>query len=279
MKRAFVAGAGGAVGEAATLALLRDGWRVTASMHQPREGVRARLLAAGADVQFHELNGDSAWRRDAESCDALIFTTHLALTCAALSGSEPKRLVAFSSNNIAADPDAPSYRALAESEAELRAAFPDTAIIRPTLIYGDPRLATIARLMRLAQRLPVLPLAGSGRAKVQPVFHADLGALAAGLAAAPVRGAFAAGGPEIVSMRALYAEVARALNVSRLILPLPPVLLKAVGVISAEQAERAEVDRIAIAQDAIPEALRPRTMLQAGLTHLADLFSEAQRAG
>jgi NADH dehydrogenase len=174
---------------------------------------------------------------------------------------------------------------MAAAEQRLRAHFPQAAIVRPTLIYGDPRLPTLTRLMRMARRSPLLPLPGSGRARVQPVFHADLGDLAAGLARpdAP-SGVFAAGGPDIVTMRELYAAVAAAADAKPLIAPLPRLALSfaaALDLLSDEQAARAEYDRVAIVQDALPAGLAPRTGLREGLARLFSALAAegAARAG
>lgn len=283
MKRAFVAGAGGAVGEAAALALLREGWRVTASMRRVRPEVVSRLEAAGAERHIGAFP-DTQWADGAY--DAVVFTTHLSIANATLAKAavETRRLVVFSSNNVAADSEAPSYQALAAEERAVRARFPDVVIIRPTMIYGDPRLGTLRRLMQLARRSPILPLPGSGRAMVQPVFHGDLGIVAAGLAAerAP-SGVFAVGGPDVITMRALYRAVVRAARAHTLIVPAPGPLLSlaaAMKLISAEQATRAEADRTAVPQDLLPSELMPCTSLMDGLAHLARaLDDEAQRAG
>ena len=286
-RRALVTGAGGPVGEAIATALLRDGWAVVASMRRRRAATIARLQAQGAEVAFHALPDDSAqWARAAGGCDALVVAAHLQAATAALQNAavECGRVVAFSSNNVVADAGAPSYVALAAAEAALRARFADAAIVRPTLIYGDPRLPTLTRLMRLAQRWPVLPMPGSGRALVQPVFHRDLAALAAGLAAADAPGGvFAAGGPDVLSMRDLYRAVTDALGVSRLILPTPRpalALATALRVLTREQAARADVDRIAAPQDALPLSLTPRTTLAEGLAaHVSALRAELPGGG
>jgi NADH dehydrogenase len=269
-RSAFVVGAGGAVGEATALALRADGWRVVASVHTKREKVEERLGAAGATIVHNTLGAGEDWRGEALECDALVFVTNLNITRVALEGvPRDRRIVVFSSNNVAADADAPSYRALAEHEAALRARFSNLAIVRPTLIYGDPRLVTVSRLLRMAETSPVLPLPGSGKARVQPVFHGDLGRLAAGLTNvdAPA-GVFAVGGPDVVTMRALYQMTAACVGRSRVIVPTPGLVLKlaqAAGVVSEEQVKRAERDRVAVVQDDLPEALGPRTSLREGL--------------
>src|SRR5690606_39772229 len=109
-----------------------------------------------------------------------------------------------SSNNVAVHPEAATYRLLGAAEAALRARHGDVAIIRPTLIYGEPRLQTVAQLMRRARAWPLLPLPGSGRALTQPVFYGDLGRAAAVLAEQGEGGGFAGGGPDLVSLRELW---------------------------------------------------------------------------
>lgn len=280
--RALVFGAGGAVGEATALALLRAGWDVTASLRQHAPASEARLAQAGARLMVHVLP-QAAWAEEAAAADAIVFTTHISIAESALAGAvAPRRLVVFSSNNVSADAQAPSYRLMAEAEQRLRSAFPNIAIVRPTLIYGDPRLQTLTQLMRLARRLPVLPVPGSGRARVQPVFHEDLGRLAAGLCAAGApSGTFAAGGPDIVTMRDLYRAVTRALHVWRVIMPTPRVAMNIAvraGRLTAEQGARAELDRSAIDVDALPQALMPCTSLADGLAHHVRLLDGAERA-
>lgn len=284
-RTALVVGAGGPVGEAAAAALARGGWRVTASMRQRRADAEARLAALGAAVAFHDLPGDGGWAALADGRDAVVFATHLDVAAAALAGAAFAcgRLVAFSSNNVAADAEAPSYRALGRTEAALRQRFPDAAIVRPTMIYGDPRLPTLTRLVRLARTWPVLPLPGSGGALAQPVFHEDLGALAAGLAATDApSGVFAAGGPDIVTTRELYAAIARAAGAHPLIAPVPRYALGpavALGLISKEQAARADKDRAAVAQDPLPPQLAPRTPLREGLARLVSALRDAGPGG
>lgn len=283
MRRALVFGAGGAVGEAAALALRGAGWDVTASLRQTPPAAEARLARAGARIVFHTLP-EGSWKADAVGADAIVFTTHISLAEAALSGvAPPKRLVVFSSNNVAADAQAPSYNLMADAEQRLRAVFPNIAIVRPTMIYGDPRLQTLTQLMRLARRWPVLPVPGSGRTRVQPVFHEDLGKLAAALCAddAP-HGTFAVGGPDIVTMRDLYRAVTRALQVSRMIVPTPRFAMNIAvraGRLTAEQVARANTDRTAIVVDPMPQALAPCTSLAEGLAHHVRLLDGAAPGG
>lgn len=283
--RALVVGASGAVGEAAAHALRAQGWDVCATMRRRDHAAAQRLDAAGAEVAALDLASPDRLAALTADCDAAVFAVHLELTMAALAHAHaPARVLAFSSNNVAVDPASATYRALAEAEAAVRAARPDAILIRPTLIYGDPRLPTLARLMRLARRSPILPVPGSGRARVQPVFHADLGRLAGGLLARDAAGGvYAAGGPDVLAYRALYAAISRAagahnlvIGVARPVLRLGRALAGRAFPLSREQIERADVDRLAAPVDPVPPDLVPATPLAAGLAALANSLGAAR---
>lgn len=55
----------------------------------------------------------------------------------------------------------------------------DYTIIRPTMIYGNARDHNIHKLVRIVNRLPVVPVIGSGRALLQPIYAQDLAAVIA----------------------------------------------------------------------------------------------------
>lgn len=277
-KRAIVFGAGGAVGEAISRALLSRGWRVTASMYSERHEVAERLSRDGAEVRRDDLDVEGDWVAVAAASDALIFTTHLALTTYALRRITvtTQRIVAFSSNNVAIHPDSAFYAELADAERSLRARHPGSAIIRPTLIYGDPRLPTLTRVMRMARSWPVLPLPGSGRALLQPVFHEDLGAAAAWLADAQSSGTYAVGGPDSVTMYNLYREIIRAGGAKTRIHRIPAWVLRAAAPVltglklySKDQISRVDRDRLALVQTPLPAEIVARTSLREGLARLA----------
>lgn len=280
-RAAFVAGAGGAVGEVITHSLLADGWRVVASMRSPRPEVRGRLQHAGAQVVTHDLTADRGWTRFLPDVSLLVFSTHLRLTrdafqAANLQLSPDTRLVAFSSNNVAIHPHAQTYRDLASSEAWLHQRCSNLAIVRPTLIYGDPRLPTVTRLLRLAARSPVVPLPGSGRARVQPVFHEDLARAVATLANSKGPGVYAVGGPEIVTMQALFEHLvsamhsrARVVCVPQSVLSFAAPVLSRLGLVTPDQIERVDYDRVAVVQAPLPAAAAPRVSLEEGLARHA----------
>jgi uncharacterized protein YbjT (DUF2867 family) len=86
-----------------------------------------------------------------------------------------KRLVHVS--GIGADPasSSPYIRSRGEGEAAVQAAFPGAIIVRPAVMFGtdDSFLTTILKLLRM---LPVYPMFGDGRAKLQPAHVDDVAA-------------------------------------------------------------------------------------------------------
>lgn len=267
------------MGEAIAHALIADGWRVTASMHTDRPDVAERLKRAGAEVRRDDLDAaEGEWAAAAAGKDALIFTTLLERTNFALSRMQAatQRIVVFSSNNVAIHPDSAFYAQMEADERSLRARHPGAAIIRPTLIYGDPRLPTLARVMRMARSWPFVPMPGSGRALLQPVFHEDLGRAAAWLAGEDCAGTYVVGGPDSVKMRDLYREVIRASgrrariqSIPGWVLRLAEPALTGLGLYSKDQVSRVDRDRQVVKQTPLPSQIVAKTSLREGLQRLA----------
>lgn len=281
MRRALVVGAGGALGEAIAHELLARGWSVDARMRRPHRQVQDRLIAAGARVDRLDLHHAAAFGRALDACDAVIFCPILTLSALALPALRDRPnvgVIFFSSNNVSFDPDTPVYRAILAAEARVRDALPTSIILRPTLIYGDPRLTTIPNVMRVMRRLPVFPMPGCGGALQQPVHVKDLARVAAeALETASVQGrTFALGGPDILPARAFYAAIMCALDLERPMVSTPRLALRAARALlgkrfplDAAQIARVDKDRCADVSFAPPANLRPRTPLADGLRDLA----------
>jgi NADH dehydrogenase len=112
-------------------------------------------------------------------------------------------------------------RSRAMGESEVRAAFPEAIIFRPSIVFGvgDDFFNTLGQIARM---LPIMPLFG-GRTKFQPVYVGDV---AAALAQAAMGNAKAGttyelGGPDVLTNRQLVQRVLADTNRSNPILPLP----------------------------------------------------------
>jgi uncharacterized protein YbjT (DUF2867 family) len=186
------------------------------AVRQAMRGVRTVVhLAASHRDQPHatieELAGVATWRllRAAEHAGVGHFVYFSALGA---TPHHPSRL----------------HRAKALAERAVDEAALRTTIFAPSLVYapGDRRLA---RLERLAW-LPMVPLAGRGRARTQPIWADDVAdcVLAAlerpGEPGSHVR--FELAGPDVLTHREVVEAVLRAARRRRPLLPLPAPLLR-----------------------------------------------------
>ncbi|MEI9989169.1 MAG: complex I NDUFA9 subunit family protein [Rhizomicrobium sp.] len=125
---------------------------------------------------------------------------------------------------IGADKDAASAYAGSKGEGEerVRAAFPEAAIVRPSLVFG-PEDDFFNRFAALARILPALPLIGGGHTRFQPVFVGDVAAAIARLAQDPSLGGriYELGGPAVYTFKELMQIVLRETGRQRLLVPVP----------------------------------------------------------
>ena len=106
-------------------------------------------------------------------------------------------------------------------EEAVRAAFPDAAIMRPSVIFGaeDQFFNRFAAMARFA---PVLPLVGADT-RFQPVYVDDVAAAveAAAVGRASPGATYELGGPEIATFRELMEIMLRVIRRRRLLVDVP----------------------------------------------------------
>jgi uncharacterized protein YbjT (DUF2867 family) len=117
-----------------------------------------------------------------------------------------------------------------EAEDAIIGAFESATILRPSVVFG-PDDAMFNRLARIATQAPFVPIVGSGRAKVQPVFAGDVGAAAAAVLARPdtAKSVFELGGPKVYTYREIAALTLRAIGRDKRIIGVPAGLMKIAG--------------------------------------------------
>lgn len=229
MKTALVIGGSGQIGAALLPRLLADGWTVLALSRQARadasglrwlHGELARMPAlpeaVAAIFSCGPLDAFARWHADA------------ALSC--------PRVVAFGSTSIhvkqaSQDPgERDVARRLRAAEAQLfdaaNARGIAATILRPTLVYGAGRDATLTRAVRLAERFGRFALPRDACGLRQPVHVADLAAaaLAASGSAAAVGRAYDLPGGETLAYVEMFRRVLASLSPSRPLHLLPPPL-------------------------------------------------------
>lgn len=132
------------------------------------------------------------------------------------------RLVLVS--GIGADPESrsPYIRARGRGELAVRQAFPSATIVRPSAMFGpgDALFGTLADIVRL---LPVVPLIGGGRTRLQPVYVDDVAeAIVRMLADRGTAGqTYELAGPGVYTLHELVGFALRLIGKRRLLVPMP----------------------------------------------------------
>lgn len=127
-------------------------------------------------------------------------------------------------SGIGADPGSrsPHIRARGRGEFVVRQAFPSATVVRPSAMFGpgDALFGTLADIVRL---LPVVPLIGGGRTRLQPVYVEDVAEAIARMLADPETAgrSYEFAGPGVYTLRELVELALRILGKRRILLPVP----------------------------------------------------------
>jgi NADH dehydrogenase len=115
-----------------------------------------------------------------------------------------------------------------EAEELVRASGLPYTILRPSLIYGPGDQFTI-RLSDMIRLSPVLPVIGSGKSKVQPVFINDVAACIRKAVTSDccLNEIYELGGPEQLTYEEVTREIAQALGVKRPAVHVPLFFMQA----------------------------------------------------
>lgn len=229
MRRALVFGGTGQIGRPLLAALQRDGWDLVALSRdaQPDEPglrwLRGRL-------------GDSEPLPD--RVDAVLSCGPLDAFARwyAQSPLQAARVIAFGSTSVRVKQNSPDEaerdvaQRLQHAEDVLMATSAargaPATMLRPTLVYGSARDATLSRIAQLAQRTRVFPLPRGATGLRQPVHVDDLAGAASACLARPATAgrAYDLPGGEAVPYREMVRRVLHALEPPARLLELPAPL-------------------------------------------------------
>lgn len=238
----LVVGGGGFVGRYVVQRLLARGARVRIAEREPRKALFLKPLGGLGQTQFvaADVRDAASVARVVVGCDAVInlagsFTDMQAVqadgaghVAAAAKAAGVRALVHLSA--IGADSDAASAygRSKGDGEAAVRAAFPEAAILRPSIIFGrEDRF--INRFAGLIRALPVVPVIAP-KTRLQPVYVGDVAdAVVAALEEAEAGRTFELGGPRVLTMEALMGWIAAATDRKPLFVDLPDAVASALA--------------------------------------------------
>lgn len=273
-KTACVFGGTGFLGRYIVQALCRAGWRVKVPSRSARKGYflrpygvvgqvvpmttnpqdpeSLRQAIAGSDAVINLL-GVLAPKRRQDFFRIHRDTPRQMAEIAAAEGAA--RFVHVSAMGV--DRARSTYaRSKSEGEAAVLEAFPPATILRPGVVFG-PEDGFFNFFARMARISPFLPLIGGGKTRLQPVYVGDVArAVATVLDKAPeeVGGrTYVLAGPEIYSLKDIYALVMDQIQIRRPLIPVPWALAKAQGfvfenlpgrILTRDQVETLKTDNI-----------------------------------
>ena len=199
------------MGDVGQIAIVQANVRHTPSVKMAVEGADVvinlvGILSEGGSQSFHMIQAEGAKRVATAAKEAGI-----------------ARFVQMSA--IGADPQSESEyaRTKAAGEAAVKAAFPEAAIVRASLIFG-PEDKFFNRFANMARYFPALPLIGGGETKFQPVYVGDVAdaivALAEGTLA-PADRPFELGGPSVYSFKDLMELILKVTERKVGLIPVP----------------------------------------------------------
>ncbi|WP_083633198.1 complex I NDUFA9 subunit family protein [Bradyrhizobium sp. NAS96.2] len=133
-----------------------------------------------------------------------------------------ERLVQVS--GIGADAASPSsyIRMRGEGEQAVRAEFADACLVRPAVMFG-PDDAFLSTILKLLRQLPIYPMFGRGRTRLQPVYVDDVAEAVAWIMERAERrpAVFELGGPTVYSYEQLLGAIAHQAGLAPLLIPVP----------------------------------------------------------
>ena len=239
-KLVVLIGGGGFFGSHVAQELLRRDARVRIAERHPGNAFRLKPLAELGQIQFTRC--DVKNRRSIEAAmqgaDAAVYLVgtfgadQAALQAdgaghaAAAAAAQGAHAFVYISA-IGADPasDSGYARTKADGEAQVRAAFPNATVLRPSILFGEDD-NFVNMFAGLIAALRVLPVFGS-EAKLQPLWVDDAAeAVAEALADPAAHGGktYEIAGPEVLTMGELHRRIADAQRRDRMFVAVPDAL-------------------------------------------------------
>ena len=230
-------GGGGFLGRYIAQALLEQGTRVRIAQRDPKSALFLKPLGGLGQMQFvaADVRKPESIARAIQGSDGVVNLVailkgdfqafqvdgarHVAEAAAAAGIGALVHVSAIGADSASIS----AYgRSKGDGEAAVRAAFPGTTIVRPSIVFGRED-QFVNRFAAMIASAPVMPVV-RGVTKFQPVYVGDVAkAVVAALAAPEQCGGetYELGGPDILSMRALIDWIAAQTGQKPMIIDLP----------------------------------------------------------
>ncbi|AXC49246.1 complex I NDUFA9 subunit family protein [Paracoccus suum] len=289
-KLVTIYGGSGFLGRQIAQAMARQGWRVRVAVRRPNEALSVRTYGAVGQVEPVACNV-----RDDFSVRAAMTDADAVINCVGVIVSEGRnrfdavneaaagriarlsvemgvpRLVQVSALGADANAKSGYLSSKGRGEALVLEARPDAVILRPSVMFGagDSFYNKLAGLVSFA---PIVAITG-GRSEVQPVFVDDVARVAVMAAGGEApSGIYELGGPEVMTLRQVMAQILGVIGRRRLVVSLPGWLaaIPATGLDVFQWASGGLVTNRLITRDQL-RALRVPNRVGTGTMGFADL--------
>jgi uncharacterized protein YbjT (DUF2867 family) len=233
----LVTGANGFVGRNLVGRLRKDGIAVRALVRNVAKAARLRDL--GAELAEGDISNPSSLEAAMQGCEKVVHLVgiiqeapgvtfkgvHVDGTRKLLEAAKKAGVRHFIYQSaLGSRPNAKSqyHRTKWEAEELVRASGLPFTILRPSLIYGPGDLFTV-RLSEMIKLSPVLPVIGSGRSRIQPIFIDDVVECVRKIVTSDsyLNEMYEIGGPEQLTYEAVTKEIAEVMGVKRPTIHLP----------------------------------------------------------
>lgn len=242
----LVTGATGFVGPKVVHALRAEEQPVRCLVRTPSSRAAATLESWGCELAHGDVTDPDSLRRAVAGCDAVV---HLVAIITGRPEAFERIMIQGTRNLVAAAQEArvgrfvlmsalgtnerskdvvPYYGAKWEMERAVEASGIDYVVFRPSFVFGRDGgvLPTFIRQVRL---LPVTPIPGKGKRRLQPIWVDDVAAFfARGVSEPRASGrTFELGGPDTPTWNELFEAIKRALGKQRRSIHIPMGLMRA----------------------------------------------------
>lgn len=248
--KVFLTGATGFVGRHIAARLVQDGHELRCLVRSAEAEETWFLKGVGAEVVEGDILVSHSLAKGAAGCDAVIHLvgiifegpgatfeqvhvegTRNMLVAADAAGI--KRFVHMSALGTRSGAGAAYHRTKWDAEEDVRASGLDYTIFRPSIIYG-PGGEFINMLARQIRLLPVLPVIGNGRYRMQPISVEDVAACFSSCltTAAAINKVYEIAGPEALSYDEMVDTICRVMGKRRVKAHIPVAMVRPVAWLS-----------------------------------------------
>ena len=244
----LVTGATGFVGSHLVKRLRKEGLKVRALTRTP---AKAQSLAdLGAEVVPGEIADLASLETAAKGCDKIVhlvgiiqegrgFTfrsVHVEGTRNVLDAAKKAGIGHFVYQSAVGSREGAKsqyHRTKWEAENLVRASGIPYTILRPSLIYGPGDLFTI-RISEMIKVSPVLPVIGTGRSKIQPVFIDDVVECLRKIVTSEsfINKIYEIGGPDELTYEEVTKAIAAAMGVDRPVVHMPLFFMRTMAMVA-----------------------------------------------